>query len=273
MASSWLKRSLCRMRPIGSSLENRAMITRAHRIRIACVLGLVGCTPSERSAPVRPIAVVRPGTYELRLCRVVCDVKHPQNVIRSGWVVLDSIPTDTRPFADSVRRVLQARLDFVGIDSASANGCFALQNDRPEIHTLGGALGAGLLHWARTARTDSITFALYGSPDAGYEASVAMTGSGLAGRDARSPVSGFTVRQSSAFVVSSGAQLGVRSGTDRSQSGPLSRSVRRQSAQTLSLATGCRPRCACNSLTSTSVAEHARKRKRIMGRRVAGRPR
>jgi hypothetical protein len=109
-------------------------------------------------------------------------VKHPQNVIRSGWVVLDSIPIDTRPFADSVRRALDHVLIYSGIDSAAANGCFFLQKDRPEIHTLGGALGAALLYWARTARTDSITFALYGSPDAGYEASVAMTESGLAGR-------------------------------------------------------------------------------------------
>ena len=156
------------------------MLMRLHSLLALCVLS---CATGERAPSTPKVAKLRPGTYELRLCRVLCDAKHPQNVIRSGWIVLDSIPIDIRPFADSVRRALDDGLMMGASDSGAANGCFYVHEDRPEIHTLGGVLGGGLLYWSRAAAPgDSIVFAMYRSPDSGYEVVLAPTDIGLDGR-------------------------------------------------------------------------------------------
>ncbi|MFL5612988.1 MAG: hypothetical protein ACJ796_04935 [Gemmatimonadaceae bacterium] len=138
---------------------------------LACVL-----TRSQAAIAQAP-PTVRPGTYALRLCRVTCDAHYPKNTIRSGWIVLDSVPLDMSPFPDSVRRGLELHY-LMQVERGPANGCFVLHSKRMDVRTYAGT--AGLLHWER-GRGDSVTFQLYQSPDAGHEVQVAPTTTGFAG--------------------------------------------------------------------------------------------
>ena len=122
---------------------------------------------------------VRPGTYALLVCRGPCDASHRSNVIRSGWAVLDAVPIDMRALPDSV--ALDLKPDVITL-KGKANGCWRLDEDRPEVKTYAGRMGAGLLLWSWTDRGDSIAFDLYRSPDAGHSVTAVPTATGLAGR-------------------------------------------------------------------------------------------
>ena len=123
-------------------------------------------------------ATFRAGTYVLRLCRISCGAAYPRNVIRSGWVVLDTAALNTKEFPDSVQRMLA--LAFMSHPSDRPNGCFRLDTTRPEIETYAGLMRGGLLEWSRGAG-DSVSFALYHSPDAGHEVRVIGTVDGFVG--------------------------------------------------------------------------------------------
>ena len=151
---------------------------------ITCLLGvLAACRGSQDLARAKPLVAdtsarpVRAGTYALRLCRVVCDRAHPNNVIRSGWVMLDSAAIDTTQFPDSVWQVLE--LEF-GNDRLPPNGCFELNATRPDVPTYAGDFTGGLLRWPRGG-ADSISFLLYRSADADYEVRAVGTDGGFHG--------------------------------------------------------------------------------------------
>ncbi len=61
------------------------------------------------------------------------------------------------------------------------NGWFELRSTGPEVKSYAGITPGGLLHWKRAAGADSASFALYRSPDAGYEVSVRATPTGFRG--------------------------------------------------------------------------------------------
>ena len=141
-----------------------------------------------RAADVRPAETAAPaqspyGTYELRLCRVRCGPEWPANTIRSGWVVLDSVPVALGAFPDSVRRRLENSFMFMDLGRGDpANGCYLLRADRPEVKTYAGIETGGLTRWEPAAGGDSIRFSLYRSPDAGHEVAAALTAGGFEGR-------------------------------------------------------------------------------------------
>jgi hypothetical protein len=151
----------------------------------ALVLALFTATASCRSTETRhAIQVVQservgPGTYNLHLCRVTCDPSLPRNEIRRGWVVLDSIPIHLDQFSDSVRQALAMGATFRGPEAG--NGCFRLLTTRPDVESYAGIAPGGLIHWAPIRGGDSVSFALYQSPDAGHEVRIRGTALGFVG--------------------------------------------------------------------------------------------
>jgi hypothetical protein len=139
-----------------------------------------GARASRVSAGIAAPARTPYGTYELLLCRVTCDSTSPRNTIRSGWIMLDSASVDTLTIPDSFRPDFSLEYLFMGIDGP-ANGCFVLRVDRADVKTYAGLFAGGLTHWTRSARGDSLSFPLYGSPDAGHEVRAALTARGFEG--------------------------------------------------------------------------------------------
>ena len=133
-------------------------------------------TPLDRSR-----MQVGAGTYTLHLCRVICDAAHPRNEIRSGWIVLDTAAVDLALFPDSIQQALKDGYLFMRHEG-TGNGCFRLRTTRLEVESYAGITPGGLLHWERPAGGDSVSFALYRSPDAGYEVAVRPTPTGFRGQ-------------------------------------------------------------------------------------------
>ena len=149
---------------------------------IALAAAATACQPTDtqRTAPAVDSTHVRPGTYTLHLCRVTCDPSVPRNEIRRGWVVLDSAPIQLELFPDSIRKALEMGAIFIRRDGPG-NGCFRLLQTRPDVETYAGIEPGGLLHWSTVKAGDSVTFALYRSPDAGHEVTIRGTQSGFSG--------------------------------------------------------------------------------------------
>jgi len=124
---------------------------------------------------------VRPGTYDLRICRVVCDSAHPANVIQAGFIVLDTAPIRLGPLPDSARRLLDDMKLAVDLDGGGEpNGCYALDG-RDSVPSYAHGWGGGLVRWQRIGATDSIAFALIRTADSGHEDTVAFTPRGFTG--------------------------------------------------------------------------------------------
>ena len=147
------------------------------KLRLVPFVALAACSLEPAKPPL--VEAVRPGTYALWLCRVVCDASHPNNIIKAGFIVLDAVPIRFEPFPDSTRRLLR-QMTMLAIDTGAANGCYVLER-RHSIPTMAGVWGGGLVHWQRAASSDSITFSLDGTDDAGHEDTVAFTPGGFAG--------------------------------------------------------------------------------------------
>ena len=143
------------------------------------LLGLAGCSSKSVKHATVAINPVRPGTYALRLCRVVCDAAHPANVIQAGLLVLDTAPIRLDRFPGSSRRLLNEMVLLTG-DTSAPNGCYVLESRR-SVPTLAGGWGGGLLHWQRVPATDSISFSLFQTADAGHEDRVRFAGMGFIG--------------------------------------------------------------------------------------------
>jgi len=159
------------------------MLRRDHTTAWLLVVMGIACHPvDKRGAPFQQSRTqVGAGTYTLHVCRVVCDAAHPRNEIRSGWMVLDTTAVDIAVFADSIQRALKDAYMFMRHDG-TANGCFQVRTTRPEVESYAGITPGSLLHWQRAAGGDSVSFALYRSPDAGYEVSVHPTPTGFLGQ-------------------------------------------------------------------------------------------
>ena len=138
-------------------------------------------TDTRRISPPVKATHLRAGTYTLHVCRVTCDASAPRNEIRRGWVVLDSAPIQLSQFPDSIRQALEMGTTFRPRHD-SANGCFRLLTTRPEIKSYAGIEPGGLLRWEQISGSDSVSFALYLSPDAAHDVRIYSSESGFAGR-------------------------------------------------------------------------------------------
>ena len=107
------------------------------------------------------------GSYDLRLCRGSCSVDSA--VYQRGVLVL----SDTS----------WPRVQPLGFfDSLPANGCFRLKAAPGRGDSYAGIIGSAAVRWQPIAGTDSVTFLLYQSPDAGYEVTLTRFPQGLRGR-------------------------------------------------------------------------------------------
>ena len=95
-------------------------MTALWRLCLLPIIGLTACCLEPAKLPI--VASVRPGTYSLRLCRVVCDASHPNNIIESGFIVLDAAPIRPEAFPQSSRRFL-TEMTMLAVDNGEANGC------------------------------------------------------------------------------------------------------------------------------------------------------
>jgi len=142
------------------------------------LLAACGLEPAKHTLPI--VGAVRSFTYALRMCRVVCDVSHRTNIIQSGVIVLDTARVRLDPFPDRTRRSLR-EMTMLAVDTGAGNGCFVLESQR-SVPTLAGGWGGGVVRWERVGSSDSITFSLERTADAGHEDTVAFTTGGFAGR-------------------------------------------------------------------------------------------
>ena len=125
-------------------------------------------------------AVVRPGTYDWRVCRGQCSFGARDGVIRSGWIVLDTVPIDVSAYPDSERTALTFGYMFQSREG-TPNGCYVLRADQPTIETYAGIAGGALLTWTPSRTADSVRFSTYRSPDAGHEVAVVGSTDGFVG--------------------------------------------------------------------------------------------
>ena len=160
---------------VHSALEslNRAL-RQCHLLWIAL---LAACGLESSQHPPVNGATIRPGTYALRVCRVVCGASDTANIIRAGFIVLDTAPIHLHPSSVSGDRLLR---DMKMITVDTANGCYVLESRR-SVATLAGGWGGGFVHWRRVRTSDSITFMLDRTSDTGHEDTVAFTTRGFAG--------------------------------------------------------------------------------------------
>jgi hypothetical protein len=110
---------------------------------------------------------------------VVCGAPDTANIIRAGFIVLDTLPIRLEAASDGGRRLLQ-EMTLVSVDTGPANGCYVLESRRP-VATLAGGWGGGFVQWQRLGNSDSIAFMLYRTSDASHEDTVAFTARGFAG--------------------------------------------------------------------------------------------
>lgn len=149
-------------------------LRQCHLLSIAL---LAGCGLESSQHPSASGASIRPGTYALRVCRVVCGASDTANVIRAGFIVLDTAPIHLHPSSVSGDRLLR-EMKMITVDTA--NGCYVLESRR-SVATLAGGWGGGFVQWRRLRTSDSITFMLDRTSDSGHEDTVAFTARGFAG--------------------------------------------------------------------------------------------
>lgn len=128
-------------------------------------------SPAATGAPGDTIA----GTYDILICTGACSFDRQENAAVKGRLVL---------FADKLGKADLQRFDenrFSNHFDEPINGCFTLETVR-KTSIYAGAEKIGVTSWSRQG--GEYRFSLFHSPDAGYEASVARTTTGLSGSGA-----------------------------------------------------------------------------------------
>ena len=142
----------------------------------AWVLGFVFCAslPADAQRSV-------PGTYELRACTEPCNPGVGASEV-VGTLVLTESPFSLERVPSRVRRHLQESAEWllVALEDHEPNACFALRRSREAPQSFLGASPVGVTEW-RVAK-DTLSALLWTSPDAGYVAQFALSGSTLIGR-------------------------------------------------------------------------------------------
>ena len=87
-----------------------------------CRLVSAQLTPSAKGS-------VRPGTYALHICRVICDAAHPANIIEDGFIVLDTAPIGIAATSNNDRRLF-TEMRLLAPDTGMLNGCYMLATRR-----------------------------------------------------------------------------------------------------------------------------------------------
>jgi hypothetical protein len=145
---------------------------------LALALGILGSAGMSRAEAVQLSEPPIPGTYEILICRGLCASATSPNVVVRGHVVLFARALD--------RRTVERLDDAYGPTTAGErpNGCYELEPVHP-----GGVPGyigyAGTVPFGVTGWypwDGSVVFALYHSPDAGYDAVVKPFAGGLFGQ-------------------------------------------------------------------------------------------
>src|SRR6266849_4138517 len=117
------------------------------------------------------------GNYRLLICREGCGEADTSRAYIVGTLALSDtairsqqekflfylVPSDT---------VLRSRR----VARLAANGCFQLDRIKEMGDSYAGIIEGARIHWRRIARTDTIVFPLYRSPDAGYTVKLVQAG-------------------------------------------------------------------------------------------------
>jgi hypothetical protein len=146
---------------------------RISAITAVCVLGSVFCVLLRADAQS-----LVPGTYELRACAQPCSPRVGLSEV-VGTLVLAESPFALERVPPAVRRRIQESAEWllVALEDHEPNACFALGRSRRSFL---GASPVGVTEW-RVAN-DTLSVLLWTSPDAGYVAQFALSGSPLIGR-------------------------------------------------------------------------------------------
>lgn len=114
------------------------------------------------------------GVYEILICKNVCTSASDENVMVKGHLVLFSTAMEPRDI-DRYGPVL-----FPGRPGLP-NACFVLEKVNKHPYTgYAGIEKSSLTMWSRVS--GGVSFALYHSPDAGYEVTAEHTAKGLQGK-------------------------------------------------------------------------------------------
>jgi len=139
---------------------------------LAALLLIVGCVARPVDAlEAAPLLVS--GTYKILICKKLCSATDKENVVVEGDLVL---------FAEKLEQKNFDRFDRNRFNhhrpGEAINGCFTLRT-LVKGQTYAGIEEIGLTSWS--PHEDKLTFALFHSPDAGYEVEVKHTSEGFAG--------------------------------------------------------------------------------------------
>ena len=121
----------------------------------------VGPSAAQTSSPA--------GTYRLQICRTSCGLGDSADAYIRGIVVLAEGPGNAGGDPDRDSR------------EAGSNGCFWLTRIHQQDDSYAGLLRYGNILW-RSPSPTSVAFAIYGSPDAGYELVLTLAGVDLVGQ-------------------------------------------------------------------------------------------
>ena len=122
---------------------------------------------------------VVPGTYAVLICRgaTTCSARDTADVYSDGTIVI--LEKDMSSLADSLRR-LYPYSEITDSAFAHVQVCYRFRR-HPPIEGREGPEASGFSDLVISPTTDSVSFSLGESADAGYTASVAMKGGGMAG--------------------------------------------------------------------------------------------
>jgi len=147
-------------------------------MRLIISLLLLAAAP-QQERPAQPSST--PGSYDILICKGPCTFGASTNVLVRGKLVLEAQPFQpTYPPQDAQTPIL---LSFAARDrflrsGSTANACFVLET-LERNQTYAGLIPIGFPTWSQVENT--VTFKLYGSPDASHIASVTLTDEGFRG--------------------------------------------------------------------------------------------
>jgi hypothetical protein len=102
------------------------------------------------------------GNYQLLVCREGCGGGDTSRAYIVGTLVLGDTSIHSRR--------------GISLADGSSNGCFQLERIKEMKDSYAGIMRGARVRWKRVAQSDSITFPLYRSPDAGYEVQLVRSG-------------------------------------------------------------------------------------------------
>jgi hypothetical protein len=156
-------------------------------MRLLIPLLLLAMAPQQGRPALPPFSA--PGTYDILICKDPCTFASTSNVLVRGSLILEAQPFQPPNLPESALRPPYSGPFGIGDlllrRGAAANACFVLETLKRN-QTGAGLIPIGFPAWSQVGNT--IAFRLYASPDAGYEASVTLTGEGFRGTGSTSGV-------------------------------------------------------------------------------------